>query len=66
MFKETNKASTSEKHLKEMFMRPKPKVGSFKPLKSEPILLKIISFIRIAFKRSFITLRHISVTLTEN
>lgn len=66
MFKEINKAPTSEKHLNEMFVRPKLQVGSFKPLKSEPILWKISSFVRFALKKSFITLSCVSVTLIEN
>lgn len=56
----------NENHLNEMFMRPKPNVGSCKPVESEPILLKTISFLRFALKKSLITLSCISVTLIEN
>lgn len=49
-----------------MFIRPKSKVGSCKSLESEPILLKNISFLRFALRKSFVTLSCISVTQIEN
>lgn len=39
-----------------MFMSPKPNVASYKPLESELILLKTISFLRFALNKSSITL----------